>query len=136
MKIIKEYLLDYCTIKHRDDGIVEFEFADGINVDSSMANELARMADENINEPFGLLSNRLNSYSLSFEAMSVLANYDRLAAVAIVVHSSKSRMLVEIQNIFISTLKKKPIEIFMDVDSAHSWLQTTLQNIRAQAHDS
>ena len=130
MNIIKEYNLDYCNIKHRDDGIVEFEFADGINVDEAMARELTGMADENLHEPFGLLSNRINSYSLSFEAMSILAHYNNLIAVAIVVHSDKSRLLVETQNIFIAAIKKKPIKIFLDRDSAISWLNEKIQESR------
>ena len=131
MKLIKEYKLDYCNIQHREDGIVEFEFKDGINVDAAMAHELTEMADQNLHSPFGLLSNRINSYSLSFEAMSVLAHYPNLAAVAIIVHSDKSRLLVETQNIFIAAIKKKPIKVFIDRNAATSWLQARVQERRA-----
>ena len=132
MKIIKEYKLDYCNIQHREGGIVEFEFKDGINVDAAMARELTEMADQNLHGPFGLLSNRINSYSLSFEAMSVLAHYHNLAAVAIIVHSDKSRLLVETQNIFIAAIKKKPIKVFIDRNAATNWLQARIQERRAQ----
>ncbi len=130
MKLIKEYTLDFCGIKYRDDGIVELEIAEGVDVDAAMATQLTEMADEVINMPFGMLSNRVNSYSLSFEAMSILANYDNIAALAIVVHSARSRMLVETQNFFISAIKKKPIKIFMDYQSANTWLHTTLLEIQ------
>jgi hypothetical protein len=132
MKIIKEFTLDFCTIQQRDDDIVAFEFADGINVDAEMAKQLSRLADENIVRPFGILSNRINSYSLSFEAMSVLAHYDNLAAVAIIVHSSKSQILVETQNFFISKLRKMPIKIFKDAGPAIEWLHSELQTVHAQ----
>jgi len=130
MNIVKEYKLDYCTIQVRDDNILLFEINDGVNIDKEMVAEMTRLADENMTGPFGILSNRIHSYSLSFEAMSALAKYDGLAALAVVVHSAKSRMLIETQNFFISALKKKPIRIFMDVDSADSWLQTTLQDVK------
>lgn len=125
-KIRKEYALDYCAIQVRDDDIVVFEFQDSVNVDAEMVAELTQLADENMDGPFGVLSNRIHSYSLSFDAMSAVAQYDNMAAVAIVVHSAKSRALVETQNFFISALKKKPIKIFLDTDSAIAWLHATL----------
>lgn len=128
-KILEEYKLDFCTVQRRDDDIVVFEINDGIEVDAEMAAELTSAADEVMSSPFGILSNRINSYSLSFEAMSALARYDNIAALAIVVHDGKSRMLVETQNYFISALTKKPIEIFMDTDSAIGWLHATLAKL-------
>lgn len=129
IKIVKEYKLDYCAVRYRENGIAEIEISEGVNVDADMASELMRMADELIGSPFGLISNRVHSYSLSFEAMSILAHYDNLAAVAIVVHSTRSRVLVETQNFFISALNKKNIKVFMDFDSAAAWLHDTLQEI-------
>jgi hypothetical protein len=131
MKAGKQYKLDYCNILHREDGIVEIEINEGINVDAEMASELTRMADDLIKGPFCMLSNRIHAYSLSFEAMSTLAQYENLAALAIVVHSSKSRLLVETQNFFISAMKSKPIKIFMEYDAANTWLQTESAKLNA-----
>lgn len=127
MNIVKEYILDFCTIRVCTDNIAIFEFNDGVNVDGDMVAELTCMAAETMPNPFGILSNRIHSYSLSFEAMTALAQYDNIIATAIVVHSAKSRMLVEAQNFFISALKKKPIKIFTDFDVAYFWLQETLK---------
>lgn len=126
MAILKQYQFDFCTVQQRDDNILLFEFKDGIEVDADMAAELTRAADENMTGPFGILSNRINSYSLSFEAMAALAQYDNMVALAIVVHDAKSYALVEAQNYLISALKSKPIKIFMDTDAAISWLHATL----------
>lgn len=126
MAILKEYKFDFCTVQQRDDNILLFEFKDGIEVDADMAAELIRAADENMSGPFGILSNRINSYSLSFEAMAALAHYDNMVALAIVVPDAKSHVLVEAQNYLISALKKIPIKIFMDTDSAISWLHANL----------
>ena len=104
-----------------------FEINDGIEVDADMATELTRAADDIMTGSFGILSNRINSYSLSFEAMNALARYDNMTALAIVVHDAKSRMLVEAQNYLISALKNKPMKIFMDMDSAINWLNAILQ---------
>lgn len=128
MDILEEYKFDYCTVQRRDDNILVFEINDGVEVTDDMVTELTRTADEVITEPFGILSNRINSYSLSFEAMNALAQYDNMAALAIVVPDAKSRQLVEAQNHFILALKKKPIKIFTDIDPALDWLKTTLQN--------
>lgn len=129
MAILKEYKFDYCTVQHRDDNILLFEINDGIEVDADMVVELTRAADETMTGSFGILSNRINSYSLSFEAMNALAQYDNMSALAIVVYDAKSRMLVEAQNYLIAALKQKPIKIFMDMESAVSWLQATLQQL-------
>ena len=128
MVILKEYEFDFCTVQRRDDDIVVFEIKEGVNVDADMAAELTRAADEVMTGSFGILSNRVNSYSLSFEAMTAIAHYDNMSALAIVVYDAKSRMLVEAQNYLIAALKKKPIRIFMDMDSAISWLHTILKN--------
>lgn len=135
MNVINEYNLDFCNIKHRDDGIVEFEFADGINVDAEMVKKLTSMADKKIHEPIAILSNRINSYSLSFEAMATVAHHKNIAALAIIVHSSKSQLMVETQNFFISKLKKKPIKIFSDADSAIEWLRNELHTVRTQGQN-
>ncbi len=127
MTIVKEYILDYCIVQCRDDNIVLLEINDGIDVNAAMVAELTQLANENMDGPFGLLSNRINSYSLSFEAMKALAYYENLVAVAIITPSVKSHPLVEAQNALISTLSNKPIEIFMEMDPALNWLYARLR---------
>lgn len=134
MNIIKQFNLPYCKIQVRDDDIVFLEIQDGVEIDPLKVMELIQLAEENMARPFAILSNKIHSYSLSFEAMSKLAHYDNMVALAIVVHSAKSRLLVETQNFFISTLKKKPIKIFMDIDSADTWLQKTLQEMQVGSY--
>lgn len=131
MDIVKEYKFDYCTIQQRDDNILAFEIHDGIEVDAAMVAELIHAADTAISGPFGILSDRINSYSLSFEAMDALAHYDKMRALAIVVHHSKTRILVEAQNYFISALSNKPIKVFLDTDSAIRWLHERLHELPA-----
>lgn len=127
---VKEYRLSFCTIYHRDDGIAVFEVDDGINIDADMVKEVEALAITTAADPVAILSNRKNSYSLSFEAMSAIATSPRLAAMAIVVHSPKTRMLVEAQNLFIASIQDKPMQIFTDTESAINWLQQQLQAVR------
>ncbi|MDT8382870.1 MAG: STAS/SEC14 domain-containing protein [Gammaproteobacteria bacterium] len=129
MDIVKEYKFGYCTVQQRDDNILAFEIQDGIEVDAAMVDELIHVADTAIRGPFGILSNRIHSYSLSFAAMDALAHYDRMSALAIVVHHSRTRMLVETQNYFISALSKKPIKVFLDTDAAIRWLHERLHEL-------
>ena len=133
MDSVKEYKFEFCTAQRRDDDIVVLEINEGVEVDGEMAAELTRQADEAMTGEFGILSNRINSYSLSFEAMTTIAQYDNMAAIAIVIHDAKSRILVEAQNCLLLALKKKPIKIFMDIDSAINWLHETLQRSPANA---
>jgi len=123
-----KYRLDFCTIFHRDDDIAIIEIDEGVNLDASMAQQLADLTEKKIgNRPFALLSNRIHSYSLSFDAMTTLANLPNLAALAIVIYSEKSQLLVETQNFFISTMKKRPVKIFSNMDIAIAWLQESLE---------
>ena len=124
---VKEYKLSWCTLFQRDDNVVIIEINEGVEVDAGMAQELTELADSVLgNTPFTLLSNRINSYSLSFEAMHTLALQPNLAALAVVIYTDRSKLLVETQNFFISTIKKKPVKIFTNKDTAMEWLQSEL----------
>ena len=130
MSQTKKYTLSFCTVFHRDDGIAVIKVNEGIEVNAEMAKEVSDLAVRVIKgAPFALLSDRKNSYSLSFEAMSNVANIPNLVALAIVIYSDKSRLLVETQNIFISTMKKMPVKIFNDMDTASDWLRTELSKV-------
>lgn len=127
---MEEYRLDFCTIFHRDDDIAIIEIDEGVNIDADMAQELVALTENKLGDrPFALLSNRIHSYSLSFDAMSALANLPNLVALAFVVYTDKSQLLIETQNFFISTMKKRPVKIFTNMDDAMEWLQGELSKL-------
>jgi hypothetical protein len=119
---MKEYQLSFCNIQHRDDDIVVLEINDGINVDAKMSREIIELADRTLTHPVAIISNRKNSYSLSFEAITALARYPNIAALAIVVYSPKTELLVKTQNLFLSTITKMPVKTFTSMASAINWL--------------
>lgn len=124
-----EYRLEFCTVIHRDDDIAIIEIDEGVNLDADMARDLVELTEKELGDrPFALLSNRVHSYSLSFDAMSALANLPNLIALAIVIYSNKSQLLVETQNFFISTMKKRPVKIFTEMEEAIHWLKGELKN--------
>lgn len=126
------YKLDFCTIIHRDDDIAIIEINEGVNLDADMAKELIDLAKSKLDsKPFALLSNRIHSYSLSFDAMSSLANLPNLVALAIIAYTHKSKTLVETQNFFLSTMKKRPVKIFTNMDEAIDWLKEELGKLTA-----
>lgn len=129
MPQVKEYRLSWCTLFHRNDNVVTIEIDEGIEVDIDMAQELTDLSDSVLGDtPFALLSNRIHSYSLSFEAMHTVAVKPNLVALAVVIYSKHSQLLIETQNFFISTIKKKPVKIFTDKDMATEWLINELRN--------
>ncbi len=132
MTQVKEYKLSWCTLFQRDDHIVTIEINESIEVDTDMAQELIELSDNVYGDtPFALLSNRVNSYSLSFEAMHTVAVQTNLVALAVVIYSAHSKLLIETQNFFISTIKKKPVKIFTDKNTAIEWLQSELSKTRS-----
>lgn len=127
-----KYRLDFCTITRRDDDIAILEIDEGVNIDADMARELIDLSKKELgNRPFALLSNRVHSYSLSFDAMYSLASLPNLIAVAIVIYSDRSQLLIETQNYFISTMKKHPLKIFTNMDNALNWLKGELNKAAA-----
>ena len=134
MTEVTEYKLSFCTASHRDDDIAIIEINDGVEVNADMAREITELADRVLDGPIGLLSNRKNSYSLSFEAMNALVKFPKMAALAIVINSPKSRILVEIQNSILLRIKKKPIKIFEQFEPAVDWLHTQLEEHSKKNH--
>jgi len=130
MMQVTEYKLSWCTLFQRDDNVVTIEINEGIEVDTDMAQELVDLSVSVYGDiPFALLSNRINSYSLSFEAMQTLATLPNLIALAIVTYTKHSKLLIETQNFFISTIRKKPVKTFTDKDTAMKWLQSELRKV-------
>lgn len=128
LQSIDIHRLSFATAHVRQDNIVILEIDEGIEVTADMAEEAAFNANIHLNRPFGLLANRKYSYSLSFEAMDRLMNYQHLQAIAFVVYSLQSRLLVEMQKTLSQRIQTKPMEIFASTDAAIDWLQLQLQN--------
>ena len=128
MQTVTEYRLDFCTIHHRDDGIAIIEIKDGINLSAEMAQELADLTKKVYGDrPLALLSNRKNSFSFSFDALTTLAELPNLVALAIVIYNQQTRILVETQNFFLSAMRAIPIKIFTDLDNAEEWLKEIME---------
>ena len=127
MTQVKEYKLSFCTLFQHDDNVVTIEINEGVEVDTDMAQELVDLSASVYGDtPYALLSNRINSYSLSFEAMQALATLPNMIALAIVTYTERSKLLIETQNFFISTIRKKPVKTFTDKDTATEWLHAEL----------
>jgi phospholipid N-methyltransferase len=130
MTQVTEYKLNFCTLFQRDDDVVIIEINEGVEVDTDMAQELVDLSDSVLaGAPFALLSNRINAYSLSFEAMQTLATLPNMVALAIVTYTKHSKLLIETQNFFISTIRKNPVKTFTDKDTAIEWLQSELSKV-------
>ena len=130
MQQVTEYKLSFCTLFQRDDGVVIIEINEGVEINTDMAQELISLSVSVYGDtPFTLLSNRINSYSLSFEAMQILATLPNMIALAIVTYTDRSKLLIETQYFFISTIRKKPVKTFTDKDTAIEWLQSELSKI-------
>lgn len=125
-----DYRLDFCSISLREDNIAIIEIDEGVNIDADMARQLTELTKSELGgRPFALLSNRIHSYSLSFDAMTDLSNLPNLAALAIVVYSNKSQLLIETQNFFLSTIKNRPLKIFNNLDEGIDWLKKEIEKV-------
>ena len=80
---------------------------------------------ENLVAPFGILINKKNVYSYTFEAQMNIANLPEIKAMAVVAYSKSTE---ESTNVLIDMPRKSKwnIRIFEDHDIALNWLQLEL----------
>ena len=77
------------------DNIVEVTIDDGVELSLEMVEECDGFFKAHIFGDFGMLINRINEYTYSYEAQLSIGSYEGLKAIAFVYYSDKSKSLVE-----------------------------------------
>ena len=117
-----EIQLDFALVKRIAPQIVEVQADTGIEITKDALFQVCMSAEQLVGGPFMMLINRQNAYSMHHEAMMNVGNWPQLQAIAILVfsvHSAQIAMLLKAM----PRIKKSPIEIFSDRQSALMWLQ-------------
>lgn len=81
------------------ENIVEVTIDDGIELSLEMIEECDVFFKAHIFGNFGMLINRVNEYTYSYEAQLSIGSYEGLKAIAFVYYSDKSRVNVEELNV-------------------------------------
>jgi hypothetical protein len=109
------------------DNLVEVIVHPNVEFNMMMIAEYHDWLLENLEAPFGILVNKKNSYTYTFEAQMNIANLPEIKAMAVVAYSKATE---ESTNVLIDMPRKSKwnIHIFDDRDIALNWLQLELDN--------
>jgi hypothetical protein len=113
--------LSFCGIRKIDDYTVEVISDYGVEVGAAEIKEYHAFFDT-LPHPVGLLVNRVNDYSYSFDAQAKVATHKNMAAVAILVLEPEKKPAAEFD---VSVIEyKSPMQIFTNRSEALSWLNS------------
>jgi len=115
--------LSFCSLTRLPGGIVEVEPNEGIEIDLPMAEELDRTMLAMMGDRFSILVNKVNSYSVTFDAQLVIGTLDAVEATAVVVYDSFGEMATQQIKVMTEEEGEKKINIFFDKAQAISWLE-------------
>jgi len=111
--------LSFCQISFLDDFIIEVITNPSIEVGYSEIEEYHQFFNQ-LSNPVGVLVNRSNEYSYSFEAIRNIRENDKMAAVAILVlEQSKVASAEYYASLSTST---EPLKVFSQRNVAMDWL--------------
>ena len=79
--------LSFCTINKIDDSIAEIIVNDGIEIDIDMVAEYHAWIDDKLSTPCGLLINKINKYTYTFEAQLKIADLQKIKSIAVICYS-------------------------------------------------
>lgn len=85
---MKEYSLSFGKIIIIDENIAEVIVDDGVEMGLQMVEEYHQFLLNHIQAPFGLLVNKVNGYSYTFEAQMKIATLPEIKAMGIVVYTN------------------------------------------------
>jgi uncharacterized hydantoinase/oxoprolinase family protein len=116
--------LSFAKIAILNTNIAEIVVDEGVELNGKMTNELHHFLLTNLDHPFSLLINKINSYSYTCDAQMTLGAIAELKSIAVVVYSNISKVITQdMGNI------DRPInwhmEIFEKKTSALTWLVAT-----------
>ena len=120
-QIIKQEQSEAGTL-HFFNNIAVVEFNEGIHVDLNTARKTIHHLINYFgnSKPFGLIANRVNSYSISLlETLEVKSIFPNLVAYGVVSHNQAGRMNAEIESNFCSEKNISFDNLYEGLDTVH-----------------
>lgn len=90
-----KHRLSFAHFNILSDNIVEVVVDEGVQMTLEMIEECHKFIGNNFPEEFGMLINRVNNYSYTYEAKLSIASYSNLKAIAFVYYSKDSKEITE-----------------------------------------
>ncbi len=121
MDVMKDYRLSFATVTMLKDNIAEVIVDEGVIVSEFMVVEFHDFLRENVQAPFGLLINKKNAYSYTFEAQKSIVNMDEIKAMA-VIYKTKGGLISTQMLINLNRPNNWNIKLFQDRHHALDWI--------------
>lgn len=118
--------LSFCRIIKLNDSIAEVIVNDGVEIDSSMLEEYHEWIENNLADPCGLLINKINRYTYTFNAQLKIADAPNIQAIAVVTYTRIAEVATKILT-KLPREKKWNLEMFQNREEALTWLENELQ---------
>jgi len=90
-----KHRLSFAYFNILSDNILEVVVDDGIEMTLEMVEECHEFIHAHFTDEFGMLINRVNNYSYTYEAKLSIASYEQLKAIAFVYYSHDSKEMTK-----------------------------------------
>lgn len=124
---MKTYDLSFGTVILLRPDLAEVIVNEGVEMNLDMVDEYHMFVSEYLTDPCGMLINKKNHYTYTFEAQLAISNLQKIKAMAVLVHSEAARIATEML-MKLPTHKQWNLKIFLDRDTGLHWLQEQLDS--------
>lgn len=122
MKIEK---LPFAQLIKLDSDMMEVIVNEGVEMDVEMVNQYHAWLLENLTPPFGILVNKINGYTYTFEAQKILADLPEIKAMAVISYWQVSAQSTKSLKAIPRKIKWN-MEIFNNRKEGLNWLNREL----------
>jgi hypothetical protein len=127
---MKNIETDFIHISILDTNTVLIEAMEGVDINQEKSTYTNQLIANEMPGNYGMIIDRKADYSIvPVDVYNVLNSFERLKAIAIVVHNKKSYFPVSAEQ----QLYQGKLEVFQTICQAHQWLKETLNNLNKQA---
>ena len=114
--------LSFCKAIILNPDLAEIIVDDGIEIDLEMMTEYHNWVSENLSNPCMILTNKINSYTYSFDAQLIFGSLEQIKAVAVLAHCNTAITTTE----YLTTVPRENswnVKIFSIRNEALLWLE-------------
>jgi len=128
---MKNIETDFIHISILDSRTVLVEAMEGVDINLEKSKYANQLIANEMPGNYGMIIDRKADYSIvPVDVYNVLNSFERLKAIAIVVHNKKSYFPVSAEQ----QLYKGKLKVFQTINQAHKWLKEILND--SERHDS
>ncbi len=121
---MEQYTLPFCKLIKHSESLLEVIIDKGINLTTEHANETNDILNRIFKEPYGVLVDMRNDFSVTFDGGVAIGNSELEKRVAFLIHRQRTetpaRSIAYMQK---AGFPEKELKIFYDHKSAIKWLE-------------